>query len=179
MLLETPRLLLRPLTPADFEALFEVIGDPVTMQFYPSPYDKQGTLDWIERNLRRYKEDGTSLHAVVLKSNNQVIGDCGPAWQQTDAGRELEIGYHIRRDCWGRGYATEAAKASMTYAFENFAVDHLISLIRPENLPSRRVAEKNGLRIDREIEWKGIRHFVYVISRDEFSHRTSQSSQQL
>ena len=62
-----------------------------------------------------------------------------------------------------RGYATEAARAAMAYAFENFAVDHLISLIRPENLPSRRVAEKNGLRIDREIDWRGIRHFVYAM----------------
>ena len=179
MFIETPRLRLRPLTLVDFEAIYAVIGDPLTMRFYPAPYDKQGTLDWIERNLRRYEKDGTSLHAVVLKSTNETIGDCGPAWQETDAGRELEIGYHIRRDCWGHGYATEAAKAAMTYAFENFAVDHLISLIRPDNIPSRRVAEKNGLRIDREIEWKGIRHFVYAIGREEFAHRTSQSSQQL
>ncbi len=176
MILETPRLILRPMTPADFEAIYAVIGDPLTMRFYPAPYDKQGTLDWIERNLRRYESDGTSLHAVVLKSDNEVIGDCGPAWQETDAGRELEIGYHIRRDCWGRGYATEAARAAMAYAFERFPVERVISLIRPENLSSRRVAEKNGLRIDSEIVWKGIRHFVYAIGRDEFSHRTSHDS---
>ena len=169
MILETFRLRLRPLVPSDCEAIYAVLGDPVTMRFYPAPYDKQGTLDWIERNLRRYAEDGTSLHAVVLKSNNETIGDCGPAWQETDVGRELEIGYHIRRDCWRNGYATEAARAAMKYAFENFAVDHLISLIRPENLPSRRVAEKNGLRTDREIDWKGIRHFVYAIGREEFN----------
>lgn len=172
MLLETPRLLLRPLTLSDFDDVYAVIGDPITMSYYPAPYDRQGTLNWIERNLRRYEEDGTSLHAVVLKSNNQLIGDCGAAWQETDQGRELEIGYHIRRDCWGRGYATEAAKAAMAYAFENFAVDHLISLIRPENVPSRRVAEKNGLRVDREIAWKGIRHYVYAIPREKFEGLT-------
>ena len=60
----------------------------------------------------------------------------------------------------------------MAYAFEKFPVERLISLIRPENIPSRRVAEKNGLRIDCEIDWKGIRHFVYAINRDEFSHQT-------
>ena len=168
MLLETPRLLLRPLTLSDFDDIYAVIGDPVTMRFYPAPYDKQATFDWINRNLRRYAQDGTSLHAVVLKSTNQMIGDCGPAWQETDAGRELEIGYPLRRDCWGHGYATEAARAAMTYAFESFAVDHLISLIRPENIPSRRVAEKNRLHIDREIDWKGIRHYVYIIGREEF-----------
>jgi RimJ/RimL family protein N-acetyltransferase len=168
MLLETSRLLLRPFVPSDFESLFAVIGDPVTMQFYPFPFDKQGTLDWIERNLRRYEEDGSGLRAVVLKSSAKMIGDCGPVWQEVEGIRQLEIGYHICRDHWGRGYATEAAHAAMVYAFEKFSVEHLISLIRPENIPSRRVAEKNGLRIDYQIDWKGIRHFVYTIGRDEF-----------
>jgi [ribosomal protein S5]-alanine N-acetyltransferase len=167
MILETPRLLLRPFTPADFEPLFAVIGDSVTMQFYPLPFDKQGTLDWIERNMRRFAEDGSGLRVVVLKSNGEMIGDCGPVWQDVDGQRELEIGYHIRRDQWGRGYATEAARTAMAYAFERFPVEHLISLIRPENFPSCRVAEKNGLRVDREIEWKGIRHLVYAIRRDD------------
>lgn len=169
MILETPRLLLRPFTPADFEALYAVIGDPVTMQFYPFPFDKQSTLDWIERNLRRYEEDGSGLRAVVLKSSGEMIGDCGPVWQEVEGMRELEIGYHIRRDHWGRGYATEAARVAMAYAFEKFPVERVISLIRPENIPSRRVAEKNGLVIDREIDWKGIRHFIYTIRRDEFA----------
>ena len=95
------------------------------MQFYPSPFDKQGTLDWIERNLRRYEEDGSGLRAVVLKSSGKMIGDCGPVWQEVDGKRQLEIGYHIRRDHWGRGYATEAAHAAMVYAFEKFPVGRL------------------------------------------------------
>lgn len=105
-----------------------------------------------------------------------MIGDCGPVWQEVEGMRELEIGYHIRRDHWGRGYATEAARAAMAYAFEKFPVERLISLIRPENLPSRRVAEKNGLVIDREIDWKGIRHFVYAIGRDEFGNVITSAS---
>jgi ribosomal-protein-alanine N-acetyltransferase len=168
MIIESPRLLLRPFLPTDFEALFGVIGDPLTMKFYPSAYDKQGALDWLERNLRRYEEDGSGLRAVVLRSSSEMIGDCGPVWQEVKGKRDLEIGYHIRRDHWGCGYATEAARAAMSYAFERFPVERVISLIRPENLPSRRVAEKNGLRIDYEIDWKGIRHFVYTIGREEF-----------
>ncbi|HLH05734.1 MAG TPA: GNAT family N-acetyltransferase [Terriglobales bacterium] len=168
MLIDTARLLLRPMVSSDFESLYAVIGDPITMQFYPEPFDKQRTLDWIERNMRRHAEDGTGLRAVTLRSTGEMIGDCGAVWQPIDGSRELEIGYHIRRDCWRRGYATEAARAVMTFAFGTYAVDHLISLIRPENLPSRRVAEKNGLRIDREVEWKGIRHYVYAIKREDF-----------
>jgi ribosomal-protein-alanine N-acetyltransferase len=177
MTIESPRLLLRPFQPIDLESLFEVIGDPLAMQFYPSAYDKQGTLDWIERNIRRYEEDSSGLRAVVFKSSGEMIGDCGPVWQEVEGKRELEVGYHIRRDQWGRGYATEAARVVMEYAFEKFPVERLISLIRPENIPSRRVAEKNGLRIDCEVEWKGIRHFVFAISRDEFSRRTAHGSQ--
>jgi RimJ/RimL family protein N-acetyltransferase len=138
------------------------------MQFYPLVFDKQGTLDWIERNVRRFEEDGSGLRAVILRSNNEMIGDCGAVWQEINGDRVLEIGYHIRRDQWRRGYATEAARASMAYAFAKFPVERLISLIRPENLASRKVAEKNGLRVDCEIEWKGIRHFVYAIGREEF-----------
>ena len=168
MLLETSRLLLRPFVPSDFESLFAVIGDPVTMQFYPSAFDKQSTLDWIERNARRYEEDGSGLRAVILKSSGEMIGDCGPVWQEVEGKRQLEIGYHIRRDHWNCGYGTEAARAAMAYAFERFPVERVISLIRPENLSSRRVAEKNGLRIDCEIDWKRIRHCVYAIGGEDF-----------
>ena len=118
--------------------------------------------------MTRYAEDGSGLLAVALKNSGEVIGDCGAVWQEVEGRRELEIGYHIARNRWRLGYATEAARVVMRYAFRRFPVEHVISLIRPENLPSRRVAEKNGMKIDREIEWKGIRHFVYAIDRSDF-----------
>jgi len=77
VILETPRLLLRLFTAQDAEALQAVLGDPVAMEFYPAPLDRQGVEDWIGRNLERYKRDGHGLWAMLLRDSNQLIGDCG------------------------------------------------------------------------------------------------------
>ena len=78
---------------------------------------------------------------------------------------EVEIGYHTRSDLWEQGLATEAARACRNYGFARLPVERLISLIRPENLPSQRVAEKNGMTVWKEIQWRGLPHLVYAINR--------------
>jgi RimJ/RimL family protein N-acetyltransferase len=158
--LETPRLRLRELTPRDTPALLAVVGDPETMRWYPRPLTAEDVDEAIERQIGRYPS-GTGLLAMVLKDADELIGDCGPVWQEPDGPPEVEIGYHVRRDCWNRGYATEAARAVRDYAFASLGCDHVISLIRPENLPSRRVAEKNGLSLNRSVFWHGYDHCVY------------------
>ncbi|MFY9559737.1 MAG: GNAT family N-acetyltransferase [Terriglobales bacterium] len=76
-----------------------------------------------------------------------------------------EIGYHLRRDHWGQGLATEAARACREWGFAHLKVDRLISLIPPENTPSQRVAERNGMPIWKEVGWRGLRHYVYAVER--------------
>lgn len=100
-----------------------------------------------------------------LKSAGELIGDCGLTKQNVDGHDEVEIGYHVRRDHWGRGYATEAARACRDYGFAHLPVERLISLIRPENIPSRRVVEKNGMKIWKETMWRGIHHYVYAFEK--------------
>jgi RimJ/RimL family protein N-acetyltransferase len=109
IILETSRLQLRELIPEDLDALAKVLSDPITMQFYPAPYDHQGVANWIEGNRRRYQKDGHSLWAMTLKSSGELIGDCGLAMQNVEGQNEIEIGYHVRRDLWGQSLATEAA----------------------------------------------------------------------
>ena len=162
-ILETDRLLLREFLPTDIDALATVISDPETMRFYPEPLNRAGVESWIERNLRRYRDDGHGLWAMVLKSSGEVIGDCGLTRKAVDGVDEIEIGYHVRRDLWGRGLAPEAAGACRDYGFERLHAQRLISLIRPENLPSRRVAEKVGLTLWKEVLWRDLPHCVYVI----------------
>ena len=163
--IETPRLILREFIPEDVDALARVLSDAETMRFYPAPFDKAAVEDWIARNMRRYAKDGHGLWAAVLKSSGEVIGDCGPTVQNVDGVDEIEIGYHIRRDLWGQGLATEAAQACRDWGFARLPVERLISLIRPENQPSRRVAEKNGMTVSREVMWHEFRHLVYSIQR--------------
>jgi RimJ/RimL family protein N-acetyltransferase len=156
------------MTPEDAPALHTVLGDPETMRFYPHPLTPAEVDQWITRQISRYPT-ATGLLGVVLKNSGQLIGDCGPVWQDVEGVRELEIGYHIHRDHQRRGYATEAARAVLDYAFTTLACDHeinrAISMIRPENIPSRRVAEKNGLTLARTISWRGYDHCVYSIDR--------------
>lgn len=165
-ILETPSLILREFVAEDRDALTLVLGDPETMRFYPTALDQAGVAEWIARNRRRYAKDGHGLWAMVLRSTGEVIGDCGLTVQTVDDVNQIEIGYHVRRDRWCQGFATEAARACREYGFAKLPVEHLISLIRPENLPSRRVAEKNGMTICKETRKAGFIHLVYSIRRE-------------
>lgn len=167
-MLETPRLILRRLRRDDVDAVFEVIGDAETMQYYPRRFERKDAEEWVERNLKRYVEHGSGLYAVVLKSTREVIGDCGLVQQNVEGTPLLEVGYHFRRDQWGMGYATEAARACIDYAFRNMNANKVISLIRPENMPSRRVAERNGMRIERQITYFGLPHLIYAMTREGY-----------
>ena len=160
----TPRLLLRELKSADAPALFEVLGDPETMRFYPRPYSREEVDEWIGRQIGRYAM-GAGLLGVVLRDSGTLIGDCGLVWQEVEGVEEPEIGYHVHREHQGRGYATEAARAVRDYAFGTLGCDHVISMIRPENFASRRVAEKNGLTVDRTVFWRGYDHCVYQLRK--------------
>jgi RimJ/RimL family protein N-acetyltransferase len=165
--IETPRLILREFRPGDVNALALILSDAETMRFYPAPYDRAGVEEWIARNRRRYAEHGHGLWAMILKSSGELVGDCGLTVQDVDGANEIEIGYHVRHDLWGRGLATEAARACRDLGFARLPVERLISLIRPENLQSRRVAEKNGMTVWKELSWRGLPHLVYAIRREE------------
>lgn len=166
-ILVTSRLILREFTAEDADALAAVISDPETMRYYPAPFDRAAVEQWIQRNQRRYLIDGFGLWAMVQKSSGELIGDCGLMRQDVDDAAEIEIGYHVRRDFWGQGLATEAARACRDYGFANLKLNRLISLIRPENMQSRRVAEKNGMRVAKEVIWRGLPHCVYAIERED------------
>jgi ribosomal-protein-alanine N-acetyltransferase len=166
IVLETSLLILREFVPQDADALALVISDPETMRYYPSPYDRAGVEEWIARNIRRYRTNGHGLWALDLKSTGEMIGDCGITLQDVDGEQLPEIGYHLRRDMWGQGFATEAARACRDHGFAKLETDCLISLIRPENAASCRVAERNGMTIWKETVRAGLRHYVYRISRE-------------
>jgi RimJ/RimL family protein N-acetyltransferase len=164
-ILETARLALREFVPDDADALALVISDAETMRYYPMPYGRAAVEQWIERNRQRYVHDGVGLWAMVLKASGEMIGDCGIIRQEIEGESLYEIGYHLRRDLWGQGLATEAATACRDWGFAHLGVNRLISLIRPENIPSQHVAERNGMTIWKEIDWRSMRHYVYAIKK--------------
>jgi ribosomal-protein-alanine N-acetyltransferase len=163
--LETERLLLRPLTFDDVGALEAVIGDPETMRWYPAPFDHDGVVRWIEKQRERYERDGFGLLAVEELSTGELLGDCGPTIQFVEREPHVELGWHTRRDRWGEGIATEGGAACRDWCWANLDADHLISLIRPENRQSWRVAEKLGMTVWRETMHADLFHRVYRIDR--------------
>jgi len=165
VILETERLVLREFEPGDTDALLEVLGDPIAMQHYPAPFSRVEVDHWIRQNQARYRDVGFGLWAMLLKGSGELIGDCGCFVRNLQGNVECELGWHVRRDLWGRGYATEAARHCIEYAFLKLGVARIIALIRPENLGSCRVAEKNGMTCERVIFWRGYDHRVYVKER--------------
>lgn len=168
VVLETERLILRHLTMDDVDAVFAVIGDPETMKVFGKALTREDAVRWVTRSQERYRTDGFSLYAVVLKSNGEVIGNCGVIRQDIEGESLLEVGYHFRRDHWGHGYATEAARACMEYAFGRLGAAKVISLILAENVPSRRVAERNGMSVERQVTFHDLPHLMYAIAREDY-----------
>ena len=164
-LLETPRLGLRQMPLGDVDPLLKVFGDSDAMRFYPSTFTREQMTDWIHWNLRNYEEHGYGLWALVLKETDEVIGDCGLTWQRVDYGdeRELEAGWHIRRDLWNRGLATEAGLCVRDYAREAIQRERLIAIIGEENVPSQLVARKLGMSLERVDSLDGKERLIFAM----------------
>jgi len=163
--LETERLVLRPYREGDLDDLHAMFSDPEHMTWYPAPFDRDGTRAWADRTFERYRDDGFGLWIVEDRATGAFLGTVGPTVQLVDDVEHVEIGWHTRPGRKGVGIAPEAAAAAMDWAFENLDVDHVISLVRPENTGSNRVAEKLGMHVDREVDRSGMRHYVYRIDR--------------
>ncbi len=159
--LETQRLLLRQYKEDDLIPLYRIFSDPETMEFYPAPFSIQETQDWIKRNQDRYRNDGYGLWAVCLKETNEFIGDCGLVQQKVNDRIEVEIGYHINKKYWSKGFATEAAIACKKYGYYHLGLNKLISIIDPRNASSIRVAEKIGFTKEKETFIFNKNHFIY------------------
>jgi RimJ/RimL family protein N-acetyltransferase len=146
----TDRLAFRRMTVDDLDAMAALLGDPVVMRYYPRPYVRAGARDWIAWNQGLYDRLGHGLWIVTVRATGEFAGDCGLTPQEVDGVTDLEVGYHVRADLQGRGYATEAAAACLAHARDVLGAPRLIAIINPQNVPSQRVAEKIGLRHDKD-----------------------------
>ncbi|HJU58052.1 MAG TPA: GNAT family N-acetyltransferase [Actinomycetota bacterium] len=174
--LETRRLRLRCYRREDLDDLHTMLSDPQHMRWYPAPFDRETATAWLERTLQSYETRGFGLLIVEERATGEFLGTAGPTVQVVEGMEEVELGWHTRPGRKGEGIAPEAAAAARDWAFANLGVDHLIALVRPENLASARVAEKLGMGVDREVDHKGLRHRVYRIDRETTSETRSASS---
>ena len=163
-MIETERLVLRPMVAEDVDALLEIFGDPAVMAaFREPPLDREQVGRWLERNLEHQREHGFGLFAVCLREDGRLMGDCGLELIEVAGEQVAELGYDFRSDHWNRGYATEAAAAVRDFAFDTLRLPRLVSLIQPGNPASEQVARKTGFKQVRRIERHGRTYLVYEI----------------
>ena len=116
------------------------------MTAYEHAFNDAEVQQWLENQLRRYREDGFGLWAVILKDTEQMIGQCGITWQDCNGRKVLEVGYLFEKAYWHQGYASEAAIACKEYAFTVLKATEVFSIIRDNNFASQKVALRNGMR---------------------------------
>ena len=165
--LETLRLSLRPFREEDIDRLAELMANRDFMRFSLGPYTREQTQGVLAKFLSWEKAGLPSPFAVVLRENSEVLGYCGFLHHPEVPG-EVEIGYRLHPTYWNRGLITEAALAVRNHAFRHWKLPRVISLIHPENIPSRRVAEKNGMTVEKEITFRGFPTLVFAITREEW-----------
>jgi ribosomal-protein-alanine N-acetyltransferase len=164
-MIETPRLVLRELTPADLDAVAEMLGDAEVMRYFPKPLSREESEAWIGRWRACYARDGFGYWLAVEKTTERPVGQAGLLMQEIDGVAEPGLGYIIHRPYWRRGLALEAAAATREWAFEVRRYRRVICTVRPENEPSLGVARKLGLREERWILYQGYEHVLFAGER--------------
>lgn len=144
--LETKRVYLREMDYTDFDDLCEILCDARVMKAYEHAFSKEEALDWLKRQMQRYKEDGVGLWAMIRKSDQAFLGQCGITVQQLCNRQVYEIGYLLKYEHWHHGYARKAAIACREYAFHTLKLDAVYSIIRDTNYASQKVALANNMK---------------------------------
>jgi RimJ/RimL family protein N-acetyltransferase len=147
--LRTQRLLMRRWRESDREPFAEMNADPEVMRYFPSPMDRAQTDAFVDLIERRFESQGFGLWALELTETGEFLGYTGlnlmPDGVPGAGG--MELGYRLRRDAWGRGYATEAAQATVVAAFDGIGLGEVWSMTAVLNRPSQAVMQRAGLTL--------------------------------
>ncbi|SRR5258707_152157 len=165
IVLETEHLLFRPLTLDDLGNLTVLYADPQVMRFLGGSRSREEVQRVLNRYIKEYQIYGHSFFATILKSEQRFIGQCGLLNQEVDDQPEIELGYVLARQYWQHGLALEGIQALRDYGFQQLGFPRLISLIPPENQTSIHLAEKIGMKYEREVEQWGQNFYLYAMKQ--------------
>jgi RimJ/RimL family protein N-acetyltransferase len=168
MELQTPRLILRSFREEDVDAMAQLFANTAFMRFSLGVFtERKQTVAFIEKVIGWDRAGIPSQFAVIPRGEDAIVGYCG-FFQHAEVPGEIEIGYRLHPDYWNRGLISEAARAVRDHGFADLELPRVISLIHPENVPSRRVAEKNGMKVEKGITFRGFPTLVYAITREQW-----------
>ena len=180
MILETERLILREMIQSDYPSLCKHLQDEKVMYAYEHAFSDAEVQERLDKQIQSYKKYGFGLWAVILKENQELIGQCGLSMQLCEDKEVLEIGYIFQKTYWHKGYATEAAIACREYAFEKLNADEVFSLIRDNNIASQNVAKRNGMCIRgtyvKHYHGVDMPHCIFSAKQKNNTERTDESS---
>ena len=166
--LETERLVIRPYRDADATPLHDVFGSPEVMKWTPSApsKDQAETAERLGRTMAftARQPPGLGLWALELRATAEFLGQVG-LFPVEGKGPEVEVAYELAPRAWGRGYATEAARALVDYGFGEIGLLRIVALVVPDNARSRRVAEKCAMTLEGPGRFYGLDLVVYATSR--------------
>lgn len=170
----TAQLVLRPLVKKDAAPFHRAFSDRDVLRYFPNT--NPPSLEQIEKMIagqwRHWTKYRYGWWAVEPQTENKFIGWCG--LQYLPDTKETEVAYMLDKNYWGRGWATEGARASLKYGFEELALESIVGIVHTENIASQRVLEKAGLAFVEEAEYFGMDCYRYVLDRSEYG-RASQT----
>jgi RimJ/RimL family protein N-acetyltransferase len=174
MLLETDRLLLSTWQGSDWISLRPISTDPEVMRYITGgvPWTDEQTQAVVDRQVKLYAERGFCRWKLIRKSTGTFIGFCGAGFWRDHP--DPEIGWWLKRDEWGNGLATEAARAALRDAMERVSLERIVSIAMPGNVASTSIMRKLGLTFECEFENGGFRLVRYAISREQYASRAMQ-----
>ena len=163
--IETSRLRLRMFTPGDLDALSHITGDAEVMKYLGTSgaRTREKTKNTIDAILRHWDQHSFGIWALDHKADRRLIGWCG--LQTLEKTTEVEVAYLLARAYWHQGLATEAARASIDYGFNQLKLDRVVAIARPENVGSYRVMEKLGMKYERDAHYYNVDVVYYAIER--------------
>lgn len=162
------RLIFRLYEQGDMDFLYSMLSDSQMMKYIGNgnTRNREESHAFLERIQSHYKKNGEyGLKLLIRKTDGVPVGHAGIIPQQIDGEDELEIGYWIAKEFWGNGYAIEAASVLLNRGIEQLGLTRLISLIQPENTRSIRIANKNGMYLEKEVILKGKEVSVYTYQK--------------
>lgn len=168
MIIETDNIILKPITPSDFDPLYKMYTNPNVMKYIYDGriFSKETATEKLNGFVQHWKKHGFGMYLLQLKNKGHIAGYAGLRFfedERPEFKNEIELGYIIDEPYWGKGYASEAVTACVNFGIHDKQFERILATILPENIASQKVSEKAGLKHTFDAEFDGLLHYIYEI----------------